>query len=421
MATNPLTTDWLGLELRSPVIVSASTITKYLRAFVEAEQAGAGAVATKGVQGTDPGYTAIFRATYCKEGLGWTGTGDRRLAPEEGEALIRAAKREIRIPVIANITGPGVDPDGWAALARRMERAGADAIEGIFCGLSGLELAEYYQDQGIEGVPRYAGAMISRHPEYLIPIVRAIKAETKVPFMAKISVEVDDMRALARTCEEAGADAITAIDGLRAFAGVDIFNGGRPMIPMDNQPLGGMCGNWVKPLTMRALVQIRQITNMPVSACSGIMTWEDAAQMFMLGANTVQSSSAIYLGGFKALRRMVDGLQRFLSEQGYGSLQAINGLGLPYIQSTAVLQVRPIVAEVDDAKCTLCDRCLDIGCCYALSREGERIVVDWKECIGCSLCYWLCPTGAINLRNVDDPAQMEALRRKDSIETFLHL
>lgn len=262
-----LEVNWLGIRLQNPILVAASTISKYKENLIKADRAGVGAILTKSIHLVPPEYKPAFRALYHDPHLGWISTGDSRLSPEEGEALIGFGVKNLSVPIFANIRGSGVDVEGWVRLANRVADADASAIELNFSGPTGIELAEQLSEEsGQEKIPIFAGGTICQHPDQAREIVSAIRRSVSLPLMVKVTPEASNFRLLARVCEKAGADAITAIDSPRGMCGVDIYHRGRCALPfIEKYPLGGMVGPWLKPLAIRSIIQIRQSTKLPVS------------------------------------------------------------------------------------------------------------------------------------------------------------
>jgi dihydropyrimidine dehydrogenase (NAD+) subunit PreA len=243
----------------------------------------------------------------------------------------------------------------------------------------------------MEQVPIFAGGTICQHLAQAKEIIQEIRKAVSLPLMVKVTPEVSNLRILAKLCQAEGADAMTAVDSPRGMCGVDIYNHGRCALPyVEKYPLGGMCGQWLKPLAIRSIIQIRQSTNLPVSASGGIMTWNDAIEMLMVGATTLQLSSVLYWDGFEKVKLLVRGMQRFMKEQGYKSIEEIIGCSLKHIDAPQNIIFEDVVSEVDHSRCTLCGKCLRIGNCLARSLETQTIHVDREKCTGCGLCYWIC-------------------------------
>jgi dihydropyrimidine dehydrogenase (NAD+) subunit PreA len=400
-----LEVNWLGLPLKNPILVAASTVSKYKENLTKADRAGVGAILTKSIQLVPPEYKPAFRAIYYDPHLGWISTGDSRLTPEAGEELIRFGVKNLSVPIFASITGPGVDVAGWIHLACRMAEAGASAIELNFSGPTGIELAEsYFEENKEERIPTFAGGTICQHPGQAREIVKGIRKAVSLPLMVKVTPEASNLRLLAKLCETGGADAMTAVDSPRGMCGVDIYNGGRCALPfVDTYPLGGMVGQWLKPLAIRCIIQIRKATKLPVSASGGIMAWKDCIEMLMVGATTLQLSSVLYWNGFESVKPILQKIRRFLKEQGYKSIDEIIGCSLRYIDTPQKVIFEEVVSQVDRSRCNLCMKCLRIGNCLARSLKNRRIHVDEEKCTGCGLCYWICKRRANRFVSKDGP------------------
>jgi dihydropyrimidine dehydrogenase (NAD+) subunit PreA len=185
--------------------------------------------------------------------------------------------------------------------------------------------------------------------------------------------------------------------------GVDIDT----MIPYPNvngmAAHGGYCGTAVKPIALNMVSELARDAevNIPISGIGGINTWRDAVEFLLLGASNVQVCTAVMHYGYRIVEDMIDGLNNYLDEKGFASVNDIVGkssardrLG----QSRFELQN---VARVNPENCIRCNLCY-IACedgahqCIDFHEiDGKRYpIVDEHECVGCNLCYLVCPRPA---------------------------
>jgi dihydropyrimidine dehydrogenase (NAD+) subunit PreA len=238
------------------------------------------------------------------------------------------------------------------------------------------------------------GMHIGKDPEKTSEQVAAVKSATSLPLSVKLTPMAADISSVAIACEEAGAEALTVSNSVRAFAGVDIYRG-KPVLGA----FGGYTGPAIKPIVQRLVIEVAQACDLPISAVGGITCWEDVVEYVMLGATTVQTATAVMWRGRRTLSDLVRGLEAFMVNEGYRSLDEIRGMALPHIATVEQLAKEPAqFPAVDGQLCTLCGVCVR-SCFYdALELTDECLVVDEERCDGCGLCVLLCPTDAIVLR-----------------------
>lgn len=136
---------------------------------------------------------------------------------------------------------------------------------------------------------------------------------------------------------------------------------------------------------------------LPIIGGGGIRTWEDGIQMMMWGARALTGCWLVMYEGFPAIRRIVDGMEKFMEKQGYGSYEEIIGLALPNLRPATEIEVIPNHAEVNMERCNRCRKCLAIGHCEAISEVNDQLVVDAALCTGCGVCRALCPRKALSM------------------------
>ncbi len=393
-----LEVNFAGIKLDNPLIVASASTTRSISLLKKAEQCGAGAVILKMVL-LNPPKTKRRQVVLVKDKV-LIGAGDSRLGVYEAQKLIEQAKKETRLPIIVNTMGEGEDLESWAKLAKALEIAGADMLELNF-SCPAIGLTEVLLRENVDPSKREMGAYVGQNPSLSGKITRTVKEAVNIPVMPKMTPEAADMTAVARACVENGADAIAAINLPSALAGVDIYNGGKPITPgLRNQCFGGMAGRWIRPLAFRYIAQLRKTLpdQVPIAGGGGLTDWQSSVQMIMLGSNTLTYCTVLILEGFEVLTSIKEGIINYMNQMGYKQLEDFRGIALKYITTPYELEYIDIIGTVDVEKCNGCGRCLRIGDCEAITpSEDGKITIDPKECRGCAACKFICPREAIDL------------------------
>ena len=143
------------------------------------------------------------------------------------------------------------------------------------------------------------------------------------------------------------------------------------------------------------------LKNLHISGMGGIETWQDGLEFLLLGATSLQVTTAVMQYGYRIIDDLKSGLNYYLHEKGISSVKDLVGRSLPYVSdSTDVLERDSILfPKFTHTTCLGCGRCV-IACAdgghQAISlNENRRPVLDGKKCVGCHLCRLVCPTHSI--------------------------
>ncbi len=140
--------------------------------------------------------------------------------------------------------------------------------------------------------------------------VRAARRKTEKPVFAKLTPNVTDVVEIGKAAEEGGADAVVAINTLKAIA-IDI--GSRK--PVLSNVRGGMSGKAIKGVALRCVWDLYEELSIPVIGCGGVTSWKDALEFMLAGATAVQVGSAFYYS-YRAIEGIVEGLKEYLRKRG---------------------------------------------------------------------------------------------------------
>ena len=196
--------------------------------------------------------------------------------------------RQRQVGVIANIFASSVAD--FVAIAERLERE-----EGILA----VELNVSCPNVTEGGIEFGKDARLSAE------VTRAVRAATRLPLWVKMSPEAGDIAAVARACEQAGADAITAINTIRGMS-IDVE---QRKLRLHNRT-GGFSGPALRPIALRVVWEIAGSVSIPVIAIGGIATTRDAIEFMLAGATAVQVGTANFVDPC-ASKRILDGLRAY--------------------------------------------------------------------------------------------------------------
>lgn len=207
---------------------------------------------------------------------------------------------------IANVAGSTIEDCG--EIARRLEHTAIDMIE--------LNISCPNVKEG--------GVAFGTRPEMAAEVTRIVRRATTKPLMVKLSPNVTDITEIARAVEAEGADAVSLINTLLGMR-IDI-NTRRPIL---RNNVGGLSGPAVLPIALRMVWQVANAVKIPVSGMGGISRYEDAIEMMMAGAVTVQIGAVLF-GNPMAPIEIIEGMSRWLDEKGISAARDIIGSVKPY-------------------------------------------------------------------------------------------
>jgi dihydroorotate dehydrogenase (NAD+) catalytic subunit len=214
---------------------------------------------------------------------------------------IEYAKTILRIPLIVSVFGYSADE--YASVAKKAVEAGADAVElNVSC--------PHVQ---------FTGAEIGQNPRLLAQVVEKVKAAVSKPIIVKLTPNVADIAVQAKAAVEAGADALTAVNTLKAMA-ID----SQTMRPVLSNIKGGLSGAAIKPVALQCVYDIREeLPDVPIVGCGGVSDWRDAVEFFLAGASAVQVGTAVALEDTDVFQAITKGIETYLRRKHFGSVKEI--------------------------------------------------------------------------------------------------
>jgi len=167
------------------------------------------------------------------------------------------------------------------------------------------------------------GLSFGSDPKIAARVTRAVKDETPLPVIVKLTPNVTDIAAIAEAVEKAGADAVSLINTLTGMS-VDL----KTRRPHLKNITGGLSGPAIKPVALRMVWQVVQRVSIPVIGIGGIMTAEDALEFLVLGAKAVQIGTANFINPLVTME-VVEGMKNYLAEQKIKDINEIIGTFQP--------------------------------------------------------------------------------------------
>ena len=302
MNTNPLSIKFAGLKLKNPTLLASGILGYSAESLESIVEGGAAAVITKSI-GLKPraGYanpTVVQTKSGIINAMGLPNPGINVYTQE-----ISHAKTVLPVPLIVSVYG--YTPEEYAETAKKAAKAGADAIElNVSC--------PHVKETGSE---------ISQNPAVLNEVIKQVKTATNKPLIVKLSPNITDIAKTAEIAVKAGADALTAINTVKAMA-IDA----ETTLPVLSNKRGGLSGAAIKPIALRCVYDVYERVKVPIMGCGGVTTWQDAVEFLLAGASAVQIGTAIAEEGTGVFQAVNRGVTAYLKKKGLRSVNEIVGL-----------------------------------------------------------------------------------------------
>ena len=295
-----LAVDIAGIKMKTPVMTASGTFGFGLEYsdFVDLNKVGA--IVVKGTTLLPKAGNSGRRMAETPAGmLNSIGLENPGVDAFIAETMPRLSKYDV--PVIVNISGNTVEEYG--ELAAKLDKSG---VAGLEANISCPNVKQ-------------GGIAFGTCPDSAAEVIRAIKARTSLPVIAKLSPNVTDIILMAKAVEDAGADAISLINTLLGMA-IDI-NSWRPVL---GNIVGGFSGPAVKPVAVRMVWQVAKNVKVPVIGMGGIMTGDDAVEFLLAGASAVAVGTANFVNPFAA-EEVAQGIESYLMERGLKEVSELVG------------------------------------------------------------------------------------------------
>jgi dihydroorotate dehydrogenase (NAD+) catalytic subunit len=285
-----------GIPLKNPLMLAAGIMGTTGSSMKRIAQAGAAALVTKSI-GLEP-ESGHSNPSMVEVDCGYLNAmGLPNPSYKNFQHEIDIAK-EGGIPVIASIFG-------------------GCALD--FSKISGVINADAFELNVSCPHAHGYGAEIGTDPDLVEDITRAVKNTVDVPVWVKLTPNVTNIKSIALAAQNGGADAVVAINTVRAMA-IDIESG----YPILGNKFGGLSGRAIKPVAVKCVYDLYEALDIPVIGVGGISDWKDAIEFIMAGAQAVEIGSAIG-NNIDIFNDINSGLETFLKEKGW-KLENIYGM-----------------------------------------------------------------------------------------------
>lgn len=269
---------------------------------------------------------------YAKAGVGGITAKSLTIEPREGYPVPRIIKYDCGILNAVGFRGPGIEK-GKEQLLQLMKLTKVPIIASVFSTrieeikvlvseVASLNPPLIELNISCPHVYNEFGESLAMNEKTAHEAVKvAKKAAGKIPLIAKLSPNVSNIDKVAKACEDAGADAISAINTVGPGMVIDI----KSKKPVLGNKRGGVSGPGIKPIAIRCIYDIYQAVDIPIIGMGGVANWEDVVEMMMAGATLVGIGSAAYMKGIKIYEDIKKDLKKYLEVEKIKSINKLIG------------------------------------------------------------------------------------------------
>ncbi len=303
-----LSTEYLGLKLKNPLVPSSSPLTGDLDSARELEDAGASALILPSLFEESILASEAAAARFLLEqdiGFGEAGSflpiPDDSIYQSELDAYlhyIQTLKSSLSIPVIASLNG--ISTEGWTRYGQQLQEAGADALE-----LNVYYVAADMFESGAEVEARY------------LKVLRELKQHVTVPVTMKLSSQFSSVGHFVRSLQEAGADGVSLFN---RFYQPDI-----DLLTREVVPTISLSSSYENLLRIHWVATLFGKVDLSLAVTGGVHSAEDALKALMAGADVTHLCSVLLQQGPQALAEIEQGMREWMTEHEYQSVQQLKG------------------------------------------------------------------------------------------------
>ena len=290
-----------GIKLKNPVMVASGTFgygEEYVK-YIDLNKLGA--IVVKGLSLTpregNPPPRIVETSAGMLNSIGLQNIGIDSFINEKLPFL-----EKFDTKVIVNFFGDSIDE--YCEVAKRVDSV--SGIHGLEMNISCPNKKEGWLEFGT-------------NPDLAFRVVSAVRKNTKLPLIVKLSPNVTDITIIAKAVSDAGADAVSLINTLSGMA-IDI-NTRRPKLA---NIIGGLSGPAIKPVALKMVWQVAKTIKLPIVGIGGIMTHEDAIEFMIAGASAVQIGTANFIDP-SVTEKIIDGLKLYCEQNSIRNINEIVG------------------------------------------------------------------------------------------------
>ncbi|MBZ0184118.1 MAG: dihydroorotate dehydrogenase-like protein [Melioribacteraceae bacterium] len=301
-----LTTTYMGLKLKNPIVPSASPLSYNLDSVKSLEDNGAAAVVLYSLfeeqiaheSGELDHYLNYGTESYAEATSYFPEPEQFNLGPYEYLDHIAACKKAVDIPIIASLNG--VSKGGWVQYAKNIQDAGAD----------GLELNIYY-------IPTNSSLTSQEVEAMYVDTLAAVKEKVSIPVAVKLSPYFTSLANMAKRLDQAGANALVLFN---RFYQPDF-----DLAKLEVVPNLVLSTNWEMRLPLRWIAILYNNIKASLAATSGIHKTEDVIKVMMAGGDVAMVCSELLMNGVGRINELVTGVEKWMEENDYVSIEQMKG------------------------------------------------------------------------------------------------
>jgi dihydroorotate dehydrogenase (NAD+) catalytic subunit len=287
-----ISVDLCGVELRNPTVLASGILGVTKASLRNVADNGAGAVTIKSIS-REPrkGHNSPIVITYEAGMMNAVGYSNPGLV-------------DVGVPVIASIIG--TEPQDFAYMARHFVTGEFAAVEvPLSC----------------PHTPGFGMLAGQGTPEATSEITKAVKANTQLPVIIKLSPSIQNLAEVAEAAERAGADALN----MGNTHGPGMVINVETRSPVLDFGVGGISGPAIRPIAMRCVYDLYKAVKIPIIGTGGITNWRDAVEFLMAGATAIGIGSAVHYDSIGVFGKICDGVRKFMREHDYASIAEVTG------------------------------------------------------------------------------------------------
>lgn len=295
-----LSTSIGSIGLERPTILASGILGISLDVFNRIYKAGAGAVVTKSLS-REPWEGYPNPTIFSVGDGGWLNAVG--LSNPGAANFAKMISQNKDVPIIVSLVG-----------------SAEDDFEFMIKQFDGVNVVAYELNLSCPHVAK-VGLEVGDDPELVKKIVKKSKSSSDAPVIAKVGLGTTHYLDTVDAAISGGADAITAINTIRAMA-IDV----ETKMPILSNKIGGLSGTPIKPIAMRCVYEISSKFDIPIIGCGGVSSWQDAVEFILAGASAVQIGSAVGDGWIDVFGKINQGISQYMQKNGFSKIKEMVGL-----------------------------------------------------------------------------------------------